>query len=140
MEGKEYTCELLCDLMHLEGAESLAEYKEDFYAGMPVITKNTYGNGSAYYVGTRSNEAFYSDFIEKLCKEKNIEKEAEVPVGIEAVRRKTEEHEFLFLLNHTEETINVEIPQNCFEIITKIQYNKGETIALTKKDVVILQI
>lgn len=139
-EGKEYTCELLCDLMHLEGAESLAQYKEDFYAGMPVITKNAYGEGAAYYVGTRSNEGFYADFIEKLCKEKKIEKEAEVPYGVEAVRRKTDEHEFLFLLNHTEETVNVEVSQNCFEIITKKQYNKGETIALTKKDVVILQI
>lgn len=138
-EGKEYTCELLCDLMHLEGAESLAQYKEDFYAGMPVITKNVYGEGAAYYVGTSSNEGFYADFIEKLCKEKKVEKEAEVPYGIEAVRRKTEDHEFLFLLNHTEETVDVEVPQNCFEIITKMQYNKGETIALTKKDVVILQ-
>lgn len=139
-EGKEYTCELLCDLMHLEGAESLAQYKEDFYAGMPVITKNAYGEGAAYYVGTRSNEGFYAEFIEKLCKEKKVEKEAEVPYGVEAVRRKTDEHEFLFLLNHTEETVNVEVSQNCFEIITKRQYNKGETIALMKKDVVILQI
>lgn len=139
-EGKEYTCELLCDLMHLEGAEALASYKEDFYAGMPVITKNAYGNGSAYYVGTRSSEAFYADFIEKLCKEKGIEKEAEVPAGVEAVRRKTEEHEFLFLLNHTEETVEVEIPKNCFEIISKMQYNKGDTVTLMKKDVKILQI
>lgn len=140
LEGKEYTCELLCDLMHLEGAEALASYKEDFYAGMPVITKNAYGKGAAYYVGTRSGEAFYADFIEKLCKEKGVQKEAEVPQGIEAVRRKTEEHEFLFLLNHTEETKEVEIPQNCSEIITKMQYNKGEKIILTKKDVKILQI
>ena len=38
-DGKEYKCNLLCDLMHTEGAEVLATYESDFYAGMPAVTK-----------------------------------------------------------------------------------------------------
>lgn len=38
-DGKEYKCNLLCDLMHSEGAEVLATYESDFYAGMPAVTK-----------------------------------------------------------------------------------------------------
>lgn len=44
-DGKEYKCNLLCDLMHPEGAEVLATYESDFYAGMPAVTKNIYGKG-----------------------------------------------------------------------------------------------
>lgn len=137
--GKEYTCQLLCDLMHLEGAESLAEYKEDFYAGMPVITEHAVGKGKAYYVGTRSNAEFYSEFIGNLCEEKKIKPEAQVPDGIEAVIRKTGEHDFLFLLNHSEEAKEVRIPDDCLEVITDKEYKKGDSITLTSKDVAILQ-
>lgn len=139
-ERKEHRCELLCDLMHLEGAESLAEYKEDFYKGMPVITKNSYGSGYAYYVGTRSDESFYHDFIKRLCLEKQIKPEADVPEGIEAVSRKTEEHCYLFLLNHTEVEKKVTIEKDCIEILTGMEYNKNDAISLEKKGVAILQI
>lgn len=59
------SCEasLLCDLMHLEGARELASYEEDFYAGTPVITENSFGAGKAYYVGTRSSQKFYRMFM-----------------------------------------------------------------------------
>ncbi|MFQ7714337.1 MAG: beta-galactosidase trimerization domain-containing protein [Agathobacter rectalis] len=39
-DGKEYKCNLLCDLMP---GEVLATYESDFYAGMPAVTKNIYG-------------------------------------------------------------------------------------------------
>lgn len=51
-QGQEYPAKLLCDIMHLEGAEALAEYQEDFYAGSPVVARNSFGQGQAYYIGT----------------------------------------------------------------------------------------
>lgn len=138
-DGKEYEAKLLCDLMHLEGAEALAAYEKDFYAGTPVITKNQFGNGTAYYIGTSSEAAFYSDFVQKICKEKHIEKEAEVPEGVEAVRRKNDNGVFLFLLNHSEETKEVIVPSDSVDIITGKSYHSGNCIPMEKKDVVILQ-
>lgn len=138
-EGNEYPCELLCDLLHLEGAQSLAEYKEDFYAGMPVITKCNMGAGEAYYIATRSNEAFYKTFMKQICDVHEIKPEAKVPEGIEAVRRKTDDSQFLFLLNHSEEEKKAVVEEDCFEILTGKEYNKGDTVLLKKKDVAILQ-
>lgn len=138
-QGEEYPCKLLCDLMHLEGAESLTEYQEDFYAGMSVITKNSLGQGTAYYVGTQSNEAFYDRFVGDLVKEKGILPEANVPKGVEAVIRKTDDKQFLFLLNHTLETQNIAIEQDCLEVLSGQGYKKGETISLEKRGVAILQ-
>ena len=52
--GKAYPAKLLCDLSHLEGAEALSVYEEDFYAQMPAITKNQFGDGRAYYVAMKN--------------------------------------------------------------------------------------
>lgn len=38
-DGTEEECRLVCDLMHLEGAEEIAQYESDFYAGMTAVAK-----------------------------------------------------------------------------------------------------
>lgn len=64
----------LCDLIHLEGAKSLATYRSDFYAGRPALTVNQAGSGKAYYVATRLKAPFYDDFYAKLIADLNIER------------------------------------------------------------------
>ena len=59
--GGEYACGLLCDLLHPEGAEVLAEYGEEFYRGMPVLTRNRYGQGEAWYVASSPDASFLRD-------------------------------------------------------------------------------
>lgn len=49
---EEYECGMLCDLLHSEGADIIARYGDDFYAGMPAVTRNTFGKGKAWYVAT----------------------------------------------------------------------------------------
>jgi beta-galactosidase GanA len=39
-------CGLLCDIMHLEGAKTIAEYSSDFYEGTPAATSNSFGKGA----------------------------------------------------------------------------------------------
>ena len=41
------TCDLWADLIHLQGAETLASYTDDFYAGTPAVTRNVYGGGAS---------------------------------------------------------------------------------------------
>lgn len=139
IQGKMYKSQIICDIIHLEGAEAVATYEEDFYQGTPVITKNTYGKGIAYYIGTSSEADFYQDFTDMVCKEKGVKKEADVPEGIEAVRRKTENGEFLFLLNHTEQTIEFNIQEESVDIITNQKFSCGQKVSLEKKDVMILE-
>ena len=65
-EGKTYPASMLCDLLHTEGAETLATYEEDFYAGMPVLTKNAFGKGFGYYVATQSSDDFYKKYLSEI--------------------------------------------------------------------------
>lgn len=138
-EGTEHEAVVLCDLLHLEGAEALSCYEEDFYAGMPVLTKNRFGAGKAYYVATRSDAAFYERFIQKICEEKDIAPALETPAGVEAVVRTGKDKKYLFLLNHSGETQKVAADADYYDILNAARIEKGAQIVLQKTDVVILE-
>ncbi|MEK4258175.1 beta-galactosidase [Paenibacillus sp. FSL L8-0499] len=104
-----YKCDLLCDLIHAEGAEVLAEYGSDFYKGMPALTVNKFGEGKAYYVATSPEAGFLQGFLANLCAEKNIQPLVAAPEGIESVQRVKDGVFYLFLLNHTAGDLSADI-------------------------------
>lgn len=122
----QYECGLLCDLIHAEGAEVLAEYGSDFYKGMPVLTVNRFGNGRAYYVASSPEASFLQGFLKNLCEEKGIEPLLEAPAGVETARRVKGGNEYLFLLNHNAEDAQVDIGANA-----KNELLSGETLSGT---------
>lgn len=137
--GQTFSAGMLCDLMHLEGADALAEYQEDFYAGMPVITCNSFGKGKAFYVGTRSEELFYDRLIGDICKERGITPAAQTPAGVEAVKRVRGEEHYLFLLNHSDGMKKVRVPSACTDLLTLKLYGENEEIELAAKGVSVLK-
>lgn len=58
---------MLCDLLHSEGAEVIAEYGEDFYQGMPVLTRNPFGLGEAWYVASDPDDIFLDGLLAELA-------------------------------------------------------------------------
>lgn len=138
-QRKTYPAKLLCDIMHLEGAKALSSYQEDFYQNTPVITEHSFGKGKAYYVGTRSNDGFYHDFIQKICEERAVKPVLNTPKGVEATKRVNEKAEYLFLLNHSEESKRVSLEEEYLEVLTGSTYQSGQEIELSGKDVKILE-
>ncbi|MDO5422468.1 MAG: beta-galactosidase [Eubacteriales bacterium] len=138
-KGTEYPAVLLCDLMHLEGAESESFYQEDFYAGMPVWTKHHFGKGNAVYVGTRSNLEFYKRFLRDLCEENGISPALETAEGVEVTERLKEGKSILFVLNHTEEAQSVRLEKTRKDLLTGEVLPEGTELFLAKKDVKILK-
>lgn len=104
-----YRCNLLCDLIHSEGAEVLARYGSDFYKGMPVLTANSFGEGKAYYVASSPEAGFLHGFLTNLCEENGIKPLVKAPDGIESVQRVKDGVSYLFLLNHKEEELGADI-------------------------------
>ncbi len=136
---REYPAVILCDLLHSEGAEVLGRYTSDFYAGMPALTKNTFGEGQAYYLAAASSPAFYSDFIGTLCAEKGIEPVLVTPRGVEATLRKNETGAYTFVLNHTDEKQEIALPRAYTDLLTGTAYPPGAVLALVAKEVAILR-
>lgn len=137
--GKKYPARLLCDLMHLEGAAQVDEkgYLKDFYQGMPVISCNNYGDGKAYYVATASDEDFYVDFLSDICHECGISPELEAPCGIEVTSRENDKEKFYFIMNHSDESKEIQFPYDGYDIITGDKFNNGRH-AIEPKDVKII--
>lgn len=137
--GSEYDAELLCDLLHTEGAKTLATYTTDFYAGMPMLTENEFGNGKAYYVAARSNDEFYAKLVEMVCNDQNIEAVMATPDGVEATARYTADKKYVFLLNHAEDTKEVVADADYYDILNDAEIKAGERIEMPKTAVVILE-
>jgi beta-galactosidase len=113
-----YECVLWADLIHLESAEALATYTDGFYAGTPAVTRNIYGEGVAYYLGTRPEEGYTKSLLQRVYGEAGVRPTLGVPPGVDAVRRKTADASFLFVLNHNEEAVEIRLPNPGRDLLT----------------------
>ncbi|MFC5467924.1 beta-galactosidase [Cohnella suwonensis] len=105
-----YECGMLCDLIHPESAEVVAEYGEDFYKGMPALTKNAFGKGEAWYLATSPEAAFLQEWLPALCASRGIEPlVADAPTAVETTVREKDGVRYLFVLNHNPEPAQVDL-------------------------------
>jgi beta-galactosidase len=136
--NSEYSCGMLCDLVHLEGAKALAVYGKDFYAGRPSLTVNEYGKGKAYYIAADPEEGFVKDFAQYLCEEKGIIAPLTAPEGVEITVRSKDGEAFIFVLNHNDVEVAVALDNAIYkDLITGEE--KQKELRLKGKDVVILE-
>ena len=138
-QGKTYPAKMLCDLLHTEGAQALTSYEKDFYAGMPVLTKNAFGKGYGYYVATSSNDAFYEDYLSEICAEAGITPIMDTPATVEVTMRSNANGSFVFLLNHGEETYETTLPFAGTDLLTDTAYAQNDAITLKAKGVAIIK-
>lgn len=133
-----YPATLICDLLHPEGAEILASYEYDFYAGMPVLTRNAFGDGFAYYIATRSNVGFYQTFLKAVCLEAGIRPLMDTPERIEVTKRCNANGAFYFVLNHDTKEYTLKLPFDATELLTDIVYKSEDLMLLEPAGVAIL--
>lgn len=134
-----YDCSFLCDLINVDTAEVLAEYTNDFYKGNPVVTKNKYGEGCAYYLGSQIDKDFLTELFNEICDEKNIKSKFDFRGEIEITTRVNEVGEFTFIINHGSEIGEVDLKNEKYKNIlndenltSKIKINPSEVLILTK--------
>jgi len=136
-DGESYRCDMWADLIHLEGAEPLASYTNKFYAGTPSVMRHDFGEGAAYYLGTRPEERYTKSLLQRVCEEASVKPAAGVPPGVDAVRRKTADASFLFVLNHNEEAVEVPLPNPGRDLLTGTEHSSD--LVLDPLEVAILK-
>ena len=84
----------------LSGAEALGAFGNEFYAGMPAVTKNRYGKGTAYYVAFVPDQTFISDFTDPIIKNVGLQPDLQpdLPHGV-LVRKRGD---LTFVMNFTD--------------------------------------
>lgn len=130
-----------CEVIHAEGAEVLAEYADDFYAGMPAATINKFGKGYACYVAFRDKGDYTSELVNMLLDKADIKSgfDGALPYGCTAHTRTDGENTFVFLENYSKTDVVLDTKYNWQNIETgeaytgKIPLNSYETRIITKK-------
>lgn len=129
-EGKSYKAKWFCDLLHLEGAEALYEYGEDFYAGSPAVTVNSYGEGKVYYFATVMEQDFYDDFYKEFINENMESLAIELPEGVGASVRENEESKFIFIANHNNENVKFNLVESAYDILSEQELSKDTVVEM----------
>ncbi|GAB3956820.1 hypothetical protein GCM10027614_70370 [Micromonospora vulcania] len=76
---------------------------------MPALTRHPLGAGAAWYVGTRFDEPATDRLVARLVAEAGVRPAAQVPAGVEVVRRRDGERSWLFAINHTEAEVRLAV-------------------------------
>ena len=109
-----YECGLLCELAHAEGASVLAEYTDDFYAGYPALTVNTFGRGQTWYIASRTGEDFLTNVYARAAAAANVPRllgDTLLPKGLHAASRIGKDGTpYLFVMNFTGEPLPAALP------------------------------
>ena len=114
--GKEYDVVHVCDIIHSNGAKVLGEYKQDFYAGMPAVTENAFGNGKAYYAAFRNDDNFAADFCDMLIKAANVSPDAPINADNGVLIRKR--GNCIFVMNFADEEKAVVLDKEYTDLIS----------------------
>ena len=110
-----YACSLWGEVVHPEGANVLGYFANDYYKGSPALSMNKFGEGKAYYLATHGNEELIANLARQLCREVDIQSLLGVEEVLEVTQRQgTDGSSVYFLLNHSDRTVEVFLPDRKF--------------------------
>ncbi len=118
MKG-DYPASEYCAIVHPEGAEILAKYTDDFYAGSPAVTVNRFGKGYAYYIGARLSDEFHKGLYSHILS-RHFGPEMkffDFPEGVSARVRGEAGREHLFIMNFNDREVSVNPPAGFAEAL-----------------------
>jgi beta-galactosidase len=95
--------------LHPVDASVVASYVDGPLPGVAAVTRREVGSGTAWYVGTRLDEASTDRLISRLITESGVQPAAVAPAGVEVVRRRSADHSYLFVINHTERDAQLDV-------------------------------
>ena len=123
--GREHEVAHICEVIHAEGAEVMATFGRDYYAGQPAVTRNKFGKGEAWYVGAAQpvdTISLLEDIYEQILSSSArgivpTLPRTKLPPGVTAQIRENENGRFVFVMNFNNTPVKVEMPDN-HELLT----------------------
>lgn len=137
--GETAECRIVCDIIHTEGAETLAAYSSDFYCGTPAVTKNVFGSGSVYYVGTVLEDKGIAAVLDQATAQAGVAPVIAEQTGLEITVREAEDAKLYFVINFRDEELSLPA---CFDgqtdLLTGTAVQAGEV--MKKYDVKLIRL
>ncbi|MET0162508.1 MAG: beta-galactosidase [Microbacteriaceae bacterium] len=110
--GEPFRGSLLAEDLRAEGAEVLARFTDGIPAGQPALTRNAFGEGEAWYVGTQPDRGGIARIVDALLDRAGAEPVLPgLPTGVEAARR----GDVVFLINHSAAAVQLAVDAHDLE-------------------------
>ena len=114
------------ELLELRGAEALASYSTGELRGVPALTRNHRGSGSATYVATRPDDEGLLALVDDMVALAGVRPVADIETGLEVVRRVGASGSYLFAINHTDVPLSVQAHGT--DLLTGVAYEAPLTV------------
>ena len=103
-EGESATCSQWCDILQPVTASVIGRYDSEYYRGRAAVTKNAFGAGWSYYIGTVLDEEACRLLLGRIARE-HLEAAAPIalPAGVEVSIRRDDDKAVVFVLNLTKQ-------------------------------------
>jgi beta-galactosidase len=133
-----------------EGAEVVARYGEDFYAGEPAVTLNRRPvgdsplvegvEGHAWYIGTQLDHEGLSHIMRSvLARHDLVGPYADLPDIELATRIALSGTTFDFIINHSAEPVEITVHADGQDVLGRRYLAKGERVTLGGTDLIIVR-
>jgi beta-galactosidase len=111
------TATLWSERVRLNGAEAVATYTDGPLAGVPAVTRNTHGRGTAWYVATLPDADTLTALLDRVRAEAGVAG-GDTPPGVESVRRRGRDADYVFLIDHAGRGAEIPVPPGATELLT----------------------
>ena len=121
-DGRRFPTEGFCSVMELHGAQVLATYAEEFYAGSPAVVTNRSGRGQAFFMGATTSREGCRHVLCTMLDAAGLAPHSwsSESVEIVPVAASDEERHLTFVLNHAPEPVELSLGEasSCEDLLT----------------------
>jgi beta-galactosidase len=110
-DGASFPATVWFDILEPTTAQTLATYGKGYYAGKAAVTRNSFGKGTVFYVGTEAAQDYYDRSLNWVVQQVGVARGPSLPEGVEMAVREKAGKKIIFLLNYTEKTQAVAFEQ-----------------------------
>ena len=127
------------EFLENEGCEELYRYDHRAWRQYAAITKNSYGKGTAFYIGTLVPETVLKEILSNAAQCADIELcEESYPL---IVRKGFNQYgkKLTYVLNFSEKEETYTLKENAQDLLSGVRFEKGQTVRLEETGVLILE-
>jgi len=124
-EQATFECNRFCSVLELRGADPVATYEREFYAGSAAATVNSKGDGKAFFMAATCSDGCYEHMLQMTLDAAGVEANSWSSETIETIPLETSDKEgkLVFVLNHAGTPASLPLPQggSCVDLLTDTQ-------------------
>ncbi|NUU76503.1 beta-galactosidase [Paenibacillus xylanilyticus] len=108
-QGNSYAASQWADVLELDTAQPVAVYADQFYTESAAVTRNHWGEGEVYYIGTQPEEAYLRKLVRTIGDQLQLAGIEALPDGVQITTRTGPNGSFRFILNLSPEPVSIQL-------------------------------